>query len=185
MLENMATEPAPLTSAELSQLREILERDAIRRALERYARAMDRCDEVNARAAYWDDAHDNHGLFKGNAQDFITWKMASPFEISGDQHVLGQSLITVDGDRASAETYFVYYFEEGRLPLPNVVNVLAGRYVDSFERRGGEWKISDRVVVIDWSTVWRSDERFPGVDTFVPGERYPDDLVYKRPHSLA
>jgi len=176
----MTNEAAPLTSSELSQLRAILERDAIRQVIEGYSRGVDRGDEANMRQAYWDDAHDDHGLFKGNAQDFVTWSLARAKSRSGKQHFLGQSLIAVDGHRASAETYFVYYAEEGRAPLPNVVNALAGRYLDSVEKRGTEWKIADRVVVIDWSTVWRSDERFPGVDTFVCGGWYPDDPVYKR-----
>jgi hypothetical protein len=31
--------------------------------------------------------------------------------------------------------------------------VAAGRYLDRFERREGEWKISHRHAVYDWSTV--------------------------------
>ena len=194
MMRNMTIEAAPLTAVELTQLRAILERDEIRRVVERYARGMDRGYETDARAAYWDDGHDHHGLFQGNAQEFVTWGLPSAKEsheaedavgaISGHQHVLGQSNIAVDGDRASAETYFVYYMEGGRLPKPNVVSALAGRYVDYLERRGGEWKIADRVVAIDWSTVWRTDERFPGVDAFVPGGWYPNDRIFQKPHSL-
>jgi hypothetical protein len=184
-MRNMTDESAPLTAAELGQLRALLERDAIRRVVEGYARGMDRCEESNARAAYWDDGHDNHGLFDGNAQEFVTWGLAAAKEYSGQQHVLGQSNIAVDGDRASAETYFVHYAEYGRAALPNVVTALAGRYVDYLERRGDEWKIANRVVAIDWSTVWRSDERFPGVDTFVRGDWHPDDAIYKKPHSLS
>jgi ketosteroid isomerase-like protein len=166
---------APLTPAELMALRALLERDAIRRVVEGYARGIDRCDEVATRAAYWDDAYDDHGSFKGNAQEFVGWALAAANTLSGHQHVLGQSVITVDGDQASCETYFVYYAEEGRSPLPNVVSALAGRYVDSLERRGGEWKIAHRVVVIDWSTVWRSDERFATVEAFAAGKWYPAD----------
>lgn len=181
MNEHNTDTAAPLTSAELIGLRAILERDAIRRVIEGYARGLDRCDEVATRAAYWDDAYDDHGTFKGNAQEFVTWALAAAKECSGHQHVLGQSVIAVDGDRASCDTYFVYYAEQGRSPVPNVVNALAGRYVDSLERRGADWKISHRVVVIDWSTVWRSDERFPGVDAFVPGAWHPDDQIFKTP----
>ena len=184
-MRNMANESAPLTAAELGQLRALLERDAIRRVVEGYARGMDRCDEASARAAYWDDGHDNHGVYDGNAQEFVTWALPFAKEYSGQQHVLGQSNIAVDGDRASAETYFVHYAEQGRTSLPNVVTALAGRYVDLLERRGGEWKILDRVVAIDWSTVWRTDELFPGVDAFVRGNWYPDDAIYKKPHSLS
>ena len=170
---------APLTSAELIELRALLERDAIRRVVAGYARGIDRADEVATRAAYWGDAYDDHGSFKGNAHEFVGWALAAAKECSGHQHVLGQSVIAVDGDHSTCETYFVYYAEEGRSPLPNVVSALAGRYVDSLERRDGEWKISHRVVVIDWSTVWRSDERFPTVDAFVPGKWHPADYSFE------
>jgi hypothetical protein len=184
MLKNTTIEAAPLTAEELSQLRGLLERDAIRRVVEGYVRGIDRCEEASARAAYWEDGHDNHGLFDGNAQEFLTWALGLAKEYSGHQHFLGQSVIAVDGDRASAETYFVHYAELGRAPLPNDVTALAGRYVDLLERRGGDWKILDRVVAIDWSTVWRAGERYPGVEAFVSGAWHPDDAIYKKPHSL-
>ncbi|MEV0688483.1 nuclear transport factor 2 family protein [Nocardia sp. NPDC050378] len=184
-MNDVTEEAAQLTPVELGRLRDLLERDAIRRVVEGYVRGMDRCEEARARAAYWEDGHDNHGPFDGNAQEFVPWGLAAAKESSGHQHVLGQSVIEVAGDHASAETYFVYYQEQGRIPLPNVVHVLAGRYVDTLERRGGEWKIADRVVAIDWSTVWRSDERFPMVDDFVRGDWFPDDQIYQKPHSAA
>jgi SnoaL-like domain len=175
----MTDSPAPLTSTELKQLRAILDRDAIRQVLESYVRGNDRGDEATMRGAYWDDGYDDHGPFKGNAQDFVTWALPLGKECSGHQHFLGQSVISVDGDRASAETYYLYCAENGRAPQPNVVNALAGRYVDSLERRDGVWKITHRVTVVDWSTVWRSDERFWDVEKFVSGDWYPNDQIYK------
>lgn len=119
------------------------------------------------------------GTFKGDAQEFITWAFQLFAQSSGKQHLLGQSVIEVKGDRASAETYFLFFLEKGRAPLPNEVHALAGRYVDTLERRDGEWKIAHRVVVVDWSTVWHSDERFWEVEKFVAGEFYPNDQIYK------
>jgi hypothetical protein len=177
----MENAPSQLTSMELTQIRNLLERDAVRQVLEGYARGNDRGDEAIMRSAYWDDGYDDHGPFKGNAQDFITWALPLGKVTSGHQHFLGQSVISVEGDQASAETYFVYYAEGGRAPLPNVVSALAGRYVDTLERRGGVWKILHRVTVVDWSTVWRSDERFWDVEKFVSGDWYPNDQIYKKP----
>lgn len=179
----MTDEQPPLTAAELSRLRDMLERDAIRQVLESYVRGNDRGDEATMRAAYWHDGYDDHGPFKGNAQEFCTWALPLGKACSSHQHVLGQSMISVEGDRACAETYFVYYAEEGRQPLPNVVNALAGRYVDRLERRGGVWKIAHRVVVIDWSNVWRSDDRYPGVEAFVSGDWFPNDQIYRNDSS--
>ena len=81
----MTNKAAPLTSAELIELRAIIERDAIRRVVEGYARGMNRCDEASAREAYWNDANDHHGPFNGNATEFVTWGLALAKESSSHQ----------------------------------------------------------------------------------------------------
>jgi hypothetical protein len=65
---------------------------------------------------------------------------------------LGQSLITVEGDRAGAETFFVAFMrlpgKDGESPR---MNQLIGRFVDRLERVGGKWKIRHRTCVRDTS----------------------------------
>jgi hypothetical protein len=67
-------------------------------------------------------------------------------------HILGQSLIKVDGDTASAETFFLAFM---RLPAsesgPSRMNQLIGRFVDRLEKLDGSWKIRRRVCVRDTS----------------------------------
>jgi hypothetical protein len=58
------------------------------------------------------------------------------------------------------------------------METFGGRYVDRFERRDGEWKIADRVVVHEWSTLEPLTAAFPG-QRFVQGRRDGDDVSYQ------
>ena len=56
-----------------------------------------------------------------------------------------------------------------------------GRYVDRFEKRGGEWRIAQRTVVYDWirqqTMSGESDEARFGVRQ-PNGARQPADALY-------
>jgi SnoaL-like domain len=43
---------------------ELADREAIRDCLYRYSRGVDRCDEDMLRSVYWEDAFDDHVLFR-------------------------------------------------------------------------------------------------------------------------
>ena len=126
------------------------DREAIRECLYRYARGVDRLDADMIRSAYWEDCVDNHMSFTGNAEEFIDW--AFPIMGSMDQtmHMIGNVLMNINGDTADAESYF-YGIHRINLPDGGKSDVIgAGRYVDTFEKRGEEWRIIKRVVVTDW-----------------------------------
>jgi hypothetical protein len=55
---------------------------------------------------------------------------------------------------------------------------VGARYLDRFECRNDEWKISRRLVVIDWSKVERLEGNFPA-EKFLRGSRWPDDPSYE------
>ena len=61
----------------------------------------------------------------------------------------GQSTVTVDGDRATGETYCLAHHlwtEEGRRTLM----VMSIRYHDTFVRQGGRWFFAERRLITDW-----------------------------------
>ena len=61
------------------------------------------------------------------------------------------------------------------------LDVFAGRYIDRFEERGGEWRFSSRVVVHDWSSATRLDgpNGIPiPMEGFTQGRRDRSDIVY-------
>ena len=61
------------------------------------------------------------------------------------QHLIGNFHCEISGDLAYSETYCISFSGSIRGQNATVYN----RYVDRFERRGSEWKIADRLVILD------------------------------------
>ncbi|EQA99184.1 hypothetical protein FHS51_004122 [Sphingobium wenxiniae] len=124
---------------------------AIRAALARYCRGIDRGDPVLIASAYWPEAEDHHGVFDGNAHEFARWivpHLAKEYTLT--QHLLGQSLIQMSGpDAAAVETYFSSRHGHARNGV-RMVEMVSGRYIDRFARRAGEWRIADRLLIVDF-----------------------------------
>ena len=127
----------------------------------RYARGVDRADWDLLRSAYHPDAYDAHGEYRGGMDGFIPWLQERLGGVDNSMHLLGQCLIEFAGpDFAFVETYFVSRrlvppSEAQRAGLPRdaaMCREAAGRYVDQFERRNGEWRVLHRVVVLEASS---------------------------------
>lgn len=123
---------------------------AITQLLARYCRGIDRRDRTLLESVYWPEAMDNHTTFVGTAAGFIDWAMERLPLMAGTMHMLGQSSIAIEGNRAGGETYF-QAFHTFDTDQGQRMDVAAGRYVDRLEKRGEEWRIIDRVVLIDWN----------------------------------
>ncbi|MEC9359997.1 MAG: nuclear transport factor 2 family protein [Pseudomonadota bacterium] len=164
-------------------LKDLQDRAAIRDVLERYCRGIDRLDADLVNGVYWDEALDNHGIYKGKGKEFAAFVIPLLREhCRATMHTLGQSMIEFDGSRAKAETYFVAYhcgLEEGR----ELIETSAGRYVDHFDERDGEWRILDRVVVMEWTRL-EHDVKETNVprERFMQGRRDRSDQVYWARH---
>lgn len=92
-------------------------------------------------------------------------------------HFVGNVLIEVHGDTAFAESYLLAFRaleKEGRA----YTQTRALRYVDRFERRKGEWRISERVVSDDWDRVDEVLQRQEGHELFRHGSKDDQDPVY-------
>jgi hypothetical protein len=138
------------TNAELQERLVRLEaRTEIRECIERYARGMDRRDREILRSAYHDGAVDDHVGFVGEVDDFIDWAFAYHSTQTRYQHYLLNHTADVDGDRAHAETYYLFVGTD-KEPA-NHLTLSGGRYVDRLERRDGRWAIVDRVCVVEWN----------------------------------
>ena len=66
---------------------------------DRLARGIDRCDADLVRAVFHPDATDDHGMYKGTAADFVPWVMEVLAGMRRTQHMIGNVLIEVDGDK--------------------------------------------------------------------------------------
>jgi hypothetical protein len=130
-------------------LKAFIDREKIRDRIVRLARGEDRRDAAAITAAYWPDSITDYGVFRGSFDDYLAWVVPGSDAIKVTQHVLGQSLVELSGDTALAETHVNSYHrvdfgEEERDTL------IGGRYLDRFERRGGEWRIAERTMLYDW-----------------------------------
>lgn len=91
-------------------------------------------------------------------------------------HVLGQSLITVDGDSAGAETFFLGFMRLKEIDGVSKLNQLAGRFIDKLERIDGQWKIKHRTCVRDTSITLRVEEDMQAGYGLKAGTRDSSDL---------
>lgn len=159
-------------------LQELLDKQAIHEVLMRYCRGVDRCDEELIRTAYHPDGVDEHGIYASNGWEFARTIVAAKLdETQWCRHDIANHLIELDGEVALSEATFMSYQQKvGEV----AVQVLAGRYVDRFERREGTWRIARRLVVHDWSGSltlgpWTLDTVPP--EQFTQGGRGDDDVV--------
>jgi hypothetical protein len=136
------------------RLQEMLDHYEIRRTLAEYCHACDRADETMMASVYTGTgSFDDHGHVKAPGPEYAKVMTGLILErTDAISHILGQSLIKVDGDTAGAETFFIAFM---RLPdsdngLPRM-NQLIGRFVDRLERIDGIWKIRRRICVRDTS----------------------------------
>ncbi len=169
-----------MTDLTPSELTRLADRIAIQDLLYRYSRGIDRCDEATLRAVWWPGATADYGTGPGDAGE---WSGAVVKALAGmlrTQHFIGNLIIDVDGDQATAETYIRAYHEIPSPDGPQDVEV-AGRYLDKLEKRNGEWRISARRYVMDWNRNKPSTAQWDGPmygNLTRRGGRYPDDPVY-------
>ena len=138
-------------------LEELIDRERIKDVLARYARGIDRLDRGLVETAFWPEATDHHAVFTGTAKEFLDWSIPNMgASVDTQQHRIGPPLIRITGDEAAVESYFTCpqflhgpnAEDAGRLKLD-----VGGRFVDRMVKRGREWRILERTVVLDWQLV--------------------------------
>ena len=97
------------------------------------------------------------------------------------QHAIGNVIIEFDGSRARTETYCVALHILGE-PGSETEMTVGGRYLDTLDRRTGEWRIVERLYVMDWNRQRPATMRVEGglYDNLQRrGERSPEDPLYR------
>lgn len=167
-------------SARERAIDEMLAKQAIYDLLCRYCHGIDRCDAVVLKSAYWPDATETHGTFNGNAWEFADHMTASMRTgMLRSMQKIGNAWIQIDpdGTRGRGETYVVGFMHVADGDQVNDL-IVAGRYLDRYEKRGDEWRIIDRLYVMDWNRNEPSTARWEGgiYDMLLTrGARSPDD----------
>lgn len=173
------------TMSDPSLLDKVVSHQAITELNYRYCRGVDRGDEATLLSAFHDDATVVAGVFNGPVAEFA--KMIVPLldEVSPRvAHTVTNHWIDIQGDSAVGESYVLAY--QGVVGETPQDILTGGRYVDQYERRGGEWRISSRTFVMDWSMAQDGKDLINSgmFEQMVKGQRGSADPVFEFWQSL-
>lgn len=173
--------------------------EQIKQALYQYARGVDRRRWELVRDAYHEDAYDDHGGYKGGRSGLLEWLERRHASIEQSMHFIGNCIIEYQSeDRALVETYCTVYQRYGHeaketiqtwlgdqaLPEGKKIKVdLVCRYVDIFSRRDGQWRISDRTVVMEEVKMVVDEDRLNSAHA--QARRDADDTLWKKQQEAA
>ena len=180
-----------------SELRILLDKQALNELVIRYARGVDRNDKEMLLGCFHPDAFLHYNTYQGNAFDFYSQIWAATESGAGGiprgQHVVTNALFEVQGDVAYGESYLegrragVGTTRAGADPQatgPGFPIERIGRFIDRYERRNGEWRISSRRVAMEWvSEEMEESPLGPGgykIVNFAPTRYDASDPSYER-----
>lgn len=120
-----------------------------------YDRGLDRHDESLVRNIFWPDAALSYGS-RVTIADLPAWANASHANRAAIQHHVTTLNVDLDGDTAHVEGYIVFSSDmprdtsfdspgaptPGRARVPSITTLSTGRYINRYERRDGDWRIS-------------------------------------------
>jgi len=144
-----------------AEMRDYAARRDITDAVQRYMRGLDRLDAPLQRSAFSDDAWIDCGLMAGSADEFVAFAQDLLASMEATQHLLGQVRIEFhDAGTASGECYFqAWHGTRDEADAPRDL-FIAGRYIDEYACNNGEWRISRRRLITDWTTDNPADHGF-------------------------
>ena len=128
---------------------QLADRMAIQDVLHGHCRGLDRNDGPAVAASYWPEAEVDYGSFRGPASQFaglIGPALSAAYQLT--RHCISNTLIDFEGQQARAESYVeaAHLLADGGSEMR-----FGGRYLDTLEKRGEEWRMLHRQVVMDWS----------------------------------
>ena len=131
-------------------VQDLLDRDALRRLVERYATAVDHRDVEAAAGCFVPEGRltvGDEATLEGRAAIVAVLARLERYEVTA--HVLGHSDHAVEGDRARGESWCRahHVYDDGGARRDRVMAI---RYLDRYVRTDGGWRIADRRLVVDW-----------------------------------
>jgi hypothetical protein len=120
-----------------------------------YTRGLDRHDEALERAVFWPDAAISYGTLVPY-EELAPWANASHARSAAHQHHVTGLTLDVDGATAHEEGYILYSSDmtrdgshdaagvptPGRVVAGSFATLGTGRYVNRYEHRDGDWRMS-------------------------------------------
>jgi hypothetical protein len=143
------------------QVQYLKDRKDIFDAMKRYTRGADRHDKELVASAFWPEATISFGT-PMSRDEYVEWEEGTLAGYAAHQHHVTGQTVEIDGDTAHVESYLVYFLvprdrsadaagaaTPGRALTAEKTRLGSGRYVERWERRGGEWRILVREYVED------------------------------------
>ncbi len=129
---------------------EIADRLAIAETLARYCRGIDRCDAALLAEVFTADARIDYGDGPKPPAETIPGLMAGLGAMRLTQHNISNTVMQITGATAKAETHCVALH---LIPSPDgaIELVVGGRYLDTLAKSDGQWRIAERLYVMDWN----------------------------------
>ena len=137
---------------------EAADRLAIRELFDAYAHCADRRDAAGQKALFTEDTvfavyMDGDGgeaTYVLHGREALTPVFDDLNRYETTTHFNGQSTVTMDGDRATGESYTIAHHlstEEGARKIMTA----SLRYLDTFAKIDGRWYFAERRLILDWS----------------------------------
>ena len=129
---------------------EMADRQAITDCIFLYSRGMDRADADLLNEVFWDNAQIHGELYSGGVAEFIAFSVPAGLK-NWDRmmHMISNIIIRIEGNRAVSESYF-YGYHVGHAGASSGDLIIAGRYLDRFEKRDDEWRFIEKTIMFDW-----------------------------------
>ena len=136
---------------------EAADRLAIRELIDAYAHCADRREAEGQKALFTEDMHfvvymngegtDPTDDLHGREQLTPVFAALNQYEVT--MHFNGQSIVTLDGDRATGDTYCIahHVFSDGE----RKIMVAYLRYLDTFVKQDGNWLFAERNLYLEFS----------------------------------
>ena len=160
-------------------LQALLAKQAIYELSCTYMRGLDRTDKALLLSVFFEDAYCEYGFMNGDPAAFADFAITALSDHVANHHMIGNTLIEVEGNEAYGEVYFhAYHKVEGEQGPQDLI--VAGRYLDRYECREGVWKIAYRSERVDWSRTTPTQAPYYELmpDSLFGGRL--DDAVYDR-----
>ena len=134
------------------------DRLALRELIDAYAHCADRRDAEGQKALFTADTRfevymDGEGsepTYVLDGREALRPVFADLNRYEATTHFNGQSTVSIEGDRATGETYTIahHLFSEAG---ERKIMIASLRYLDTFAKIDGSWYFAERKLLLDWS----------------------------------
>jgi SnoaL-like domain len=137
---------------------EAADRLALRELFDAYAHCADRRDAQGQKALFTEDARfavymegeGSDATYVLQGQEALTPVFEDLNRYEATTHFNGQSTVTINGNRATGESYTIAHHLYGEDGTRKIMTASL-RYLDTFTKIDQSWYFAERNLIVDWS----------------------------------